>query len=186
MALASLDNAPTGERTALYRHYDDSGSLLYVGVSLNAVIRLAQHKQASDWFNSITRVDIEFFESRQKALSAETEAIQEEGPAHNIRKKGAPEILEDPTRAAESRRQLLHRIVNFEPVYSLSEAARALYCSEDKIKSMCKEGVLGCCVVSKRKMANRWNKGGPDITIVKRIITGWQIIDYLEFLSRED
>jgi hypothetical protein len=45
------DSGPEGE-TELYRHYDAEGNLLYVGISLNSVVRLTQHRQASGWFDS--------------------------------------------------------------------------------------------------------------------------------------
>lgn len=44
-------------RTALYRHFDAAGALLYVGISLNSIQRTAQHKHGAlfvDW----QRVDI--------------------------------------------------------------------------------------------------------------------------------
>lgn len=77
-------------RTALYRHFDADGVLLYVGISLSAVTRLSQHKEQSGWYASIARVEIEWFEDRETALRAETTAIMVELPKHNIRKKRIP------------------------------------------------------------------------------------------------
>jgi hypothetical protein len=70
--------------TYLYRHFDAEGRLLYVGISLSAVHRLAQHR-ASAWFASIATVTIETFPSRAGAAEAERLAIQTEGPLHNIK-----------------------------------------------------------------------------------------------------
>lgn len=72
--------------TALYRHYDKHGALLYVGISLSAVMRLQQH-QASDWSKRIANVTIEHFGSRAEAEHAETLAIQTEGPIFNKAKR---------------------------------------------------------------------------------------------------
>jgi len=73
----------------LYRHYDDKDNLLYVGISLSALMRLMQHKDSSDWFLNIAKVTIETFPTREKALDAETQAIIKEKPIHNIAKRKA-------------------------------------------------------------------------------------------------
>lgn len=71
-------------RTALYRHFDASGVLLYVGISLNAVSRLSQHRSSSHWYQDIANVSIEYHSTREAALIAERLAIINEGPLHNI------------------------------------------------------------------------------------------------------
>ena len=68
----------------LYRAFDASGSLLYVGISWLAVRRIPQHA-GKDWFDDVARIDISKFQSRQEALDAEKKAIIEEKPKHNIR-----------------------------------------------------------------------------------------------------
>lgn len=74
----------SNDRTELYRHYDSNGDLLYVGISLSAVARLAQHRCEAHWFEYIARVDIEPFPTREAALEAEARAIAEESPKHNV------------------------------------------------------------------------------------------------------
>jgi hypothetical protein len=69
----------------LYRHFGADGSLLYVGISLSAVVRLAGHNRSSKWANEITRVEVENLPSREEAEAAETVAIQKEKPKYNIR-----------------------------------------------------------------------------------------------------
>lgn len=71
-------------RTALYRHFDVAGRLLYVGISLNSIQRTAQHRYGAHWFESIARITIEWHESRPAALAAEAVAIAKDQPAHNI------------------------------------------------------------------------------------------------------
>lgn len=68
----------------LYRHFDADGTLLYVGISLSALSRLASHKNAAKWFDQIAVVRIERLESREAALAAERKAIKEERPRHNV------------------------------------------------------------------------------------------------------
>lgn len=73
-------------QTQLYRHFDSAGGLLYVGISLFAVYRLAQHLNGSRWADQISMITIEKFPSREAADRAETEAIAREKPKFNIAK----------------------------------------------------------------------------------------------------
>lgn len=72
-------------QTGLYRHFDAAGGLLYVGISAKPPTRLAEHARGSDWAKAIARVTIEWFETREAALIAETHAIQSEAPAFNLK-----------------------------------------------------------------------------------------------------
>jgi hypothetical protein len=56
--------------------------LLYVGISLSAVARLAGHRSGG-WSDRIARVEIEAFPTREAALRAESAAIAAEKPVFN-------------------------------------------------------------------------------------------------------
>lgn len=71
------------ETTTLYRHFDASGALLYVGISLSVLDRLTAHR-ASRWHSDIAAVTLEHFPTREAALDAEAEAITNENPKYNI------------------------------------------------------------------------------------------------------
>ncbi|MEO1720939.1 MAG: hypothetical protein AAFR84_00890 [Pseudomonadota bacterium] len=71
------------KRTSLYRHYDADGVLLYVGIALNHVSRLSQHMASASWFYEIARIEVEHFDSRLAAETAERIAIRDERPLHN-------------------------------------------------------------------------------------------------------
>lgn len=71
-------------RTALYRHFDAAGALLYVGISLNSIQRTAQHKHGARWFEQIAHITIEWHSARETALTAEAIAIAKERPKWNI------------------------------------------------------------------------------------------------------
>ncbi len=73
-------------KTQLYRHYDASGRLLYVGISLSAVARFVSHKGASGWAHKVAKMTVEAFPTRRAALYAEAIAIRDEKPRHNIHK----------------------------------------------------------------------------------------------------
>lgn len=66
----------------LYRHWDKNDKLLYVGISLNAVARLSQHRNKR-WFGEIAKVTVEKCPTREAALEAETKAIETEDPINN-------------------------------------------------------------------------------------------------------
>lgn len=75
---------PKAVRTALYRHWDDAGQLLYVGIALDPARRSNSHRERSLWFRRIARIDIQWCGSREEALDAEQKAIQTELPRFNI------------------------------------------------------------------------------------------------------
>lgn len=115
MKIEDLDSGPH----QLYRHFDADGELLYVGISLSAVVRLAAHRSSSAWFNKIARIDIVSLPSRAAALSAEWSAIQTENPKHNI--SGKPGA-----RPAASAAPLSFDEIRPDELYDSSVAARYL------------------------------------------------------------
>ena len=70
--------------TALYRHFDKDGGLLYVGISLSHLSRLIQHRERAHWYRQIETVKIQWFASRSEAIAAERHAIKTEKPIHNV------------------------------------------------------------------------------------------------------
>lgn len=78
-------------RTALYRHFDRADQLLYVGISVDPVRRMAEHCSRSSWFKQIARVSVEWLEDRKLALAAERRAILGEQPKHNATPNEKPQ-----------------------------------------------------------------------------------------------
>lgn len=76
--------------TALYRHYDASGELLYVGCSHDALARFGQHRTYSAWAQSVVRIELEWFGSRVEALRAERAAIDAGEGIYNARQVHKP------------------------------------------------------------------------------------------------
>ena len=70
--------------TALYRHFDKAGALLYVGISSNALSRAGQHFSEKMWAIEVVRFTVEHFPDREAALAAEKHAIITERPKYNI------------------------------------------------------------------------------------------------------
>jgi len=94
--------------TNLYRHYNTTGILLYVGISISAIKRLSEHAVQSRWFNQIAVIKIEKFETREEAQLAEKQAIEQESPLFNI--KMVPRKVDVPF--VKSNRLLTFREVN--------------------------------------------------------------------------
>lgn len=72
------------QRTFLYRHFNEAGDLLYVGISLCVVSRLSQHVDGSPWAAEIANITITHFPTRPEALAAEAAAILTENPKYNV------------------------------------------------------------------------------------------------------
>ena len=72
------------DKTALYRAFSDRDELLYIGISKNALKRFIQHTEKSEWTEFMTRLEVEYFESRKEALKQEKRAIIEEKPLFNV------------------------------------------------------------------------------------------------------
>lgn len=71
---------------ALYRFYDQDGSLLYVGIAENPRTRQKQHARQAHWWPEVdqSRTTVEWHEDRILASAAETAAIIGENPRYNI------------------------------------------------------------------------------------------------------
>lgn len=68
----------------LYRAFDQSGALLYVGVSVSALERLRAHRRQSGWFGDLATLTVQAFPDRFALEQAEREAIRDERPLWNV------------------------------------------------------------------------------------------------------
>jgi hypothetical protein len=107
--MAELSDMPKRKsgRTELYRHFDKSGALLYVGISLSTAQRMGEHRNGSAWWRKVVSITIERFPTREAALAAERKAVQTEHPAHNVtgrlrgfRTGGSTQLPVEPWRVA--------------------------------------------------------------------------------------
>jgi hypothetical protein len=171
--------AAATKETTLYRHFDCDGKLLYVGISLDALNRLAQHKFCSTWYSQIKSVTLERFPSRQGALQAEREAIIKEGPQWNIKhRKSAQEAMREAEKERLSRDRfgsiktangtLVQDVVQLRPLYTLRDAAASLGVNTRVIKQWIADESLGFVEIN-----NMVGKPIPHVT-------GWQLLDKLE------
>ena len=175
-------------KTHLYRHFDKNGALLYVGISLSALNRLGQHCDHSAWYNSISRVEIETFEARELALEAEAKAIFNEKPKHNIMQPRKRNIMSEIARrnaeqyeikrSEMSKEELTGRVVKFDIFYTYSEVASVLGISRQTLLKLIEAKKIGKIVLPARDGLSA--HGTPFKP--KEVISGWQLISYLESL----
>lgn len=90
-------------KTALYRHFDEGGRLLYVGISLCAFQRTRQHGLTAPWFEDVERIEIEWFAARHEAEGAEWQAIKNEKPIYNKQFNKRPIVVETKEQQVQAR-----------------------------------------------------------------------------------
>jgi predicted GIY-YIG superfamily endonuclease len=179
-------------KTYLYRVYDNEQKLIYVGISLSFFSRLQQHKKNSVWFDRMSTVTLTQYTAREEALFAEATAINTENPQMNIMRPRSKElelaqkVLADRSRNDRkawahpdaSRDYLYEKVVRFEVLYSLSEAANILNLTRKMLDSLVENNTLGHILLPAKPGKNAY--GQPHKP--KTMVSGWQIIDYLEGL----
>lgn len=80
--------------THLYRIW--SGELLlYVGISKSFLKRFSEHMVDQPWADEVTNVSCDVYETREQAIEAEKEAIEDEKPKYNklLQKKEKPTVI---------------------------------------------------------------------------------------------
>jgi len=80
-----------GVPTFLYRLYDATGNLLYVGITSDIARRMNQHATDKAWWPEVARKTIELHPSRSDAGFAEMAAVRKEHPRHNVRGRRDPD-----------------------------------------------------------------------------------------------
>lgn len=78
--------------TTVYRYFDTSDRLLYVGITGNQYSRIEDHAKNRSWWADVEYGKFIHYPTRQEALAAETRAIAEEIPKYN---KAGPTINAD-------------------------------------------------------------------------------------------
>lgn len=71
-------------KAVMYRCYDKTGRLLYVGSTINMPRRMSDHRQAAWWMPLVIKTRMQVFPTVEAARAAESLAIQEKTPLCNI------------------------------------------------------------------------------------------------------
>lgn len=74
----------------LYRMFDPSGDLLYVGITMRPVDRLRAHSKDKNWWSEIATIRLETYPDQAALKEAERSAIRAESPRYNIVLNGLP------------------------------------------------------------------------------------------------
>jgi predicted GIY-YIG superfamily endonuclease len=69
---------------ALYRFFDHTGTLLYIGITWDIAVRFPQHTTRKPWWSTVANITIETHPNRPAVLEAERHAIQAEKPLYNV------------------------------------------------------------------------------------------------------
>lgn len=144
------------KHTDLYRYFDQSGRLLYVGISLSAVARASQHKVTAHWWGRVARMERQSFPSRAAARAAEKAAIAAEMPVENVQDKvpaatkpqrvnpssSIPPWFPIPKIPPQSAIEFWHQ--HFPIMVRITEFADALGVERRLVERLASEGVLPC------------------------------------------
>lgn len=81
----TIDSTPLEERrTAVYRCYNRSGDLIYVGVAVDPDRRWQHHASHAPWWAEVGTKSIEWHANRGAALAVEASVIATEAPTYNV------------------------------------------------------------------------------------------------------
>jgi len=166
--------------TQLYRHFDAENNLMYVGISLNVFQRLSQHRDHSRWFGNIKRVEIEHFETREKAIIAEKNAIKTENPKFNINSKKTAKEINDEEKLVERQKQFLKSFVEHKLAYKLNDVKISLYMTANEINKHIDAGNLAVFFVEGRPS---WK---TKQIAMRPMVSGWALIDFINFLESKE
>jgi len=104
-----------GRRHALYRFFDASDVLLYVGITVDIGARFKKHRGDKPWWDQVDHIGIQKFPSRREAEDAERKAIKEEQPLYNVVHNEFVEVDGRSDTRKDLALELLHTIVNAAP-----------------------------------------------------------------------
>jgi hypothetical protein len=71
-------------QTALYRLFDGTGRLLYVGIGFDPKLRWRKHAKEQAWWPLVADRQVTWYPTRDEAERAEEQAIAVEGPLFNV------------------------------------------------------------------------------------------------------
>lgn len=80
----SRESRPAGVETGLYRFFDTTGALLYVGIANDPWTRWSSHAGDKRWWGEVELKTIDWFTTRGEAEQAEIAAIVKERPRYNV------------------------------------------------------------------------------------------------------
>jgi len=83
--LLTFTEQPFKNGHAVYRIYNAKENMIYVGVTNDVLMRIAQHRRDKHWRDEITVVHLDWCETRSEALAIENMLIESFKPIYNLR-----------------------------------------------------------------------------------------------------
>ena len=83
--LLTFTEQPFKNGQAVYRIYNFDKNLIYVGVTNDVLMRIAQHRRDKIWRDQITIIELDWCETRSEALAIENMLIEKMQPLYNLR-----------------------------------------------------------------------------------------------------
>lgn len=71
------------EPTSLYKYFDETGILIYVGITKTGILRNRQHNDDKEWWPFVSRQEVCHFQSREEAAERERFHIRSFAPPFN-------------------------------------------------------------------------------------------------------
>ncbi|TXL84680.1 hypothetical protein [Streptomyces sp. IB2014 016-6] len=102
-AISQSQEVTDNRRAAVYRLYDASGVLLYIGSAYDPEERCKAHR-SKPWWRQVSRRTDEWYVGRNTAYREELKAVAVEGSKHNS--MGAPSYRTPSTEAVRRRKEL--------------------------------------------------------------------------------
>lgn len=167
------DPANSDDDHVLYRHFNEAGELLYIGISSRFMRRTREHEKYSAWFKEITLITVERFVDRRALLQGERIAIEIEKPkynvVHNIR-SGDKFGKSSPLQASIN--ELTARLVSIPLTATPERVADIVGLSRSFVRKAIEDGKLGYFEIPNRAH-----------TKMVKIVSGWHMLDWLDDLG---
>lgn len=84
-------------KTGLYRYFNESSELLYIGIATNPLKRAITHRREKSWYPKIAKANLEWIPTRESAFSVEHRSIRYENPKYNSVGKSVYDLAIRPT-----------------------------------------------------------------------------------------
>jgi hypothetical protein len=122
------------ERTALYRLYDETGQLLYLGIARDPEHRWKLHSDRQPWWHLVAKKTVEWHPDRATAEDAETRLSVIEKPLYDRARKAASEVVhyDDTEDKARVTAWVLKEIAASQPGWEIGVGRAARACGTSR------------------------------------------------------
>lgn len=143
----------------LYRFFDMSDQLLYVGITNHISHRMSQHENDKHWWDEVSKATFQHYPDRVSLDSAERRAIALEKPLYNIQHAKPGRSLEDRIKELEkklsevqTKSSSVKSVEQMPMMLTTRSLAACLGIGESRIASLRKGGIGPKC----KQVGKRW------------------------------